>query len=470
MTILAILPILPALGGAVWALAGLAGLLLSLLHPRGWRVWGAFLRSQWRGVAVLAAIALVAYCAWTLRGGAPPSPPAPAVRLSLDGWPMFRGSLARTGSTGGPGPAAGGVQWTARPEYEFLASPAVSGPYVVALGSRGDAARCFCWEAETGREVWSGAPRGYRQTFSSPILVQGRIYCGEGVHHTPRSRVLCLDPSREGESVVWEFATQSHVECTPVYVEGCLYVAAGDDGVYALEAAPDREPSDAVLGPYRHAPRVRWHVPGARLPDAETALAVHDGRVYVGLGYHTPAIVMLDAASGRELAREGLPFPTFAPPTLFAGGWLLGLGPGNLLTAPTAGTGEIRLIEPETLRLRWRIPTSASVVNAGAVAGDEAIVAVADGTVLAVTAGGEVARSWRASAPVLAAAAIAEPFVYIVSQDGVLTGLELATFEPRWSVRLGSPGMYLSSPVVHRGRVYVGTPAGLMCVGRVESP
>ncbi len=470
MTHLAILPILPALGGVAWALAGLAGLFLSLLHPRGWRMWGAFVRSQWRGLTVLTAGMLIAYGAWTLWGDAAPAPSAPAVALSLDDWPMFRGSLARTGSTGGPGPSAGGVQWTGRPEYEFLASPAVSGPYVVGVGSRGDAARCFCWEAETGREVWSGAPRGYRQTLSSPILVQGRIYCGEGVHQTPRSRVLCLDPAREQEPVVWEFATNSHVECTPVYAAGRLYVAAGDDGVYALEAAAAAESPDSALAAVGHAARVRWHVPGMMLPDAETALAVHGGRVYVGLGYETPALVMLDADSGRELARENLPWPAFAPPTLFAGGWLLGLGPGNLLTAPTAGAGELRLIEFETLRLRWQIPTSASVVNAVAAAGELAIVAVADGTVLAVTTTGEVVRQWRASAPVLAAPAFAEPFVYIVSQDGVLTGLDVATFEPRWSVRLGPPGMYLSSPVVHRGRVYVGTPAGLMCVGRAESP
>jgi outer membrane protein assembly factor BamB len=470
MSFLAILPILPTLGGVVWALAGLAGLLLSLLHPRSWRMWGALLHSQWRGLAVLAAAALVAYGAWTLWGGAAPSPSAAAVELALDGWPMIRGSLSRTGCTGGPGPSAGGVEWTGRSDYEFLGSPAVSGPYVVAIGSRGDAARCFCWEAATGREVWSGAPHGYRQTLSSPILVQGRIYCGEGVHRTPRSRVLCLDPSREREPVVWELATNSHVECTPAYAEGCLYVAAGDDGVYALEAATDSESSPTSLGSSGLAPRVRWHVPGPVLPDAETALAVHDDRVYVGLGYDTPALVMLDAATGRELAREGLPLPAFAPPTLFAGGWLLGLGPGNLITAPTAGAGEIRWIDPETLRLRWRVPTTASVVNAAAVAGDIAIVTVADGTVLAVTAEGEVARSWRAFAPVLAAAAIAEPFVYIVSQDGLLTALDLATFAPRWNVRLGPPGRYLSSPVVHQGRVYVGTPAGLMCVGRVESP
>jgi outer membrane protein assembly factor BamB len=470
MTILAILPILPTLGGVVWVLTGLAGLLLSLMHPRGWRMWGALLRSQWRGLAVLTSVVLVAYGAWTLWSSAAPSPAAPAVELSLDGWPMFRGSLTRTGSTGGPGPSAGGVQWTGRPEYQFLASPAVSGPYVVGIGSRGDSARCFCWDAESGREVWSGAPRGYRQTLSSPILAHGRIYCGEGVHHTPRSRVICLDPARPEEPVVWELVTASHVECTPVYAEGGLYVAAGDDGVYALDTALEFESPGGARQPSPRRPRVRWHVPGTALPDAETALAVHGGRVYVGLGYETPAIVMLDAETSRELAHEKLPWPAFAPPTLFAGGWLLGLGPGNLLTAPTAGAGEVRLIDPATLSLRWRIPTSASVINAAAATGELAIVAVADGTVLAVTATGEVVRQWRASAPVLAAPAVSESFVYLVSQDGVLSGLDMATFEPRWSVRLGPPGMYLSSPVVHRGRVYVGTPAGLMCVGRAESP
>lgn len=465
MTVLAILPILPALGGLVWVLTAILGMAAALLHPRGWRMWTGFLRSQWRSLAVLAGVGLAAWGAWAWwHRGSTPSQHA-AVTMELDGWPMFQGSLTRAGCSGGDGPWQGGVQWTGRPDYEFLGAPAFSSGIVVAIGNRGGAARCFCWDAATGRELWNGGPRDFRQTMSSPVLAEGRIYCGEGVHHTRRARVICLDPARQ-DPLAWALTTDSHVECTPVVADGRVYVAAGDDGVYCLAARGSPAALVREDGAETTAPQREWHVPGATLPDAETALAVYRGRVYVGLGFKTPALVALDAATGRELRRVELPLPAFAPPTLFDGGLLCGLGPGTLVDAATAGPGELRLVDLQTLEPRWRLPTSASVINAVAVSGDVAIAASADGVVRAVDAGGTVVRTWRAAAPILAAPAVAGNGVYVVSQDGLLTGLDAGTFEPRWSVRLGAPGMYLGSPVAAAGRIFVGTPAGLLCVGR----
>ncbi|MFV0445460.1 MAG: PQQ-binding-like beta-propeller repeat protein [Planctomycetaceae bacterium] len=466
MSELAILPILPALGGLLWGLALLGGLLLSLLHPRGWRMWGAFLRSQWRGLAVLTIVGLMAYLGWSSWRRLPEATTSSPVSLRLDGWPMFQQSPQRIGGDGAPGPIRGGVNWTSRVDYEFLGAPAVSERSVVAIGHRRGVSRIFIWDIDTGREVWSGAPDNYRITGASPVLSDGRIFCGEGVHDTRDARICCLDPSRSPSPCVWELATNSHIEGTPILSGGRVYLAAGDDGVYCLSSSVTRPAAGGASETTTLQPQIVWHVPGAALPDAETALLVHAGRVFVGLGFEKQGLVALDAESGAELQRVDLPLPMFAPPALFAGGLLCGLGPGTLVNAPTAGSGEARLIDLENLETRWTIPLSASMVQSAAVAGDVACIVSADGHVLTVDPHGVPLANWRSASPIQAAPALSGVHVYVVSADGLLTGLSLADLTPVWQTRLGDPGRYLGSPVVCRGRVLIGTPHGFMSVGQ----
>lgn len=456
----AILPLLPSVWGLLSCLTMLAGPLFWWFGRRqNWRLGLAFVRSQWRGLLVLAGIGIGVYAAcsavFAVRLDSAAEQPAPSGMLTHD-WPLARGSLQRTGSDGSRGPRRGGVNWVRRPSHAFYGSAAVSGDYVVAVGTHAGSSRVFAWHVPTGEEVWSGGPPDYRETYSSPVLYQGRIYCGEGLHHTSRARVLCWDPRQTGaRAVLWNWTTSSHVECTPVCVEDRIYIAAGDDGVYCFHADPSLPPAQ----------RLCWHVPGEQLPDAETALAVHHGRVYVGLGFGGTACVMLEALTGRELRRVTLPHPVFTPPAWFADGWLIGMGPGHLLSAATAGAGEMRCLDPETLATRWSLPVSASVLNAPAIRGHEAVCTVADGQLLVLDGAGQIVRSWRSPAPLLAAAAVTDDMIYVVAQDGLLTGLDAESLAPVWQVRLGAPGLYLSAPVIVQGRLVVGTPAGLMCVG-----
>lgn len=458
---LAILPILPAIGSLLWLIVVLLGSgLLWVFSRRSRRLFVGFIKSQWRGLVVLTGIVVALSMAYSisvrrLTGPSPKSPRSPSTFIPK-GWPNSRGSLARLGSDRTRGPRSGGVNWIGRSDSIFFSSPAVCGEYVVAIGSRGNSARCYCWEIATGAEVWNAGPRDFRMTLSSPILAEGRIYCGEGVHHTPRARVVCLDPASDNENgVAWEFATASHVECTPAFDNGRVYASAGDDGVYCFEA-DSRRPAE---------PRVRWHNSGHQLPDAETALAVHSGRVYVGLGHGGTAMVALSADTGRELSRATLPLPVFSPPTIFGEGLLIGLGPGNLVNAPTAGAGEVRLLDLETLQTRWRLPTTASVLSAAAAIGDEAVICVADGHVLVVDSSCTLRRQWRSPSPILSSPAVSADTIYCVDAEGMLVALDFQRMEPVWQVRLGPSGLYVSSPVVACGRIVVGTPEGLMCVG-----
>ena len=47
--------------------------------------------------------------------------------------------------------------------------------------------------------------------------------------------------------------------------------------------------------------RLLWHVSGKRYLDCETALAVQDDKVYVGMGFEGFALVVLDVNTGKAL-------------------------------------------------------------------------------------------------------------------------------------------------------------------------
>lgn len=373
---------------------------------------------------------------------------------------MYRGTLTRTGHADhSPGPVRGGIQWTAGRGFEFLASPAVIGDRIVAVGSQGNAARFFCWDAASGDQLWSVAPAGYRSTFSSPVFDSGYLFCGEGLHQTTDARLLALNLA-DGLSaqVASQLTTRSHVECTPAAADGRICFGAGDDGIYCAELPTDKSRDLRVV----------WHLPGDRYQDAETALAVHNGRVYVGLGFGGEALCVLDAATGSELDRIKLPLPLFSPPAIDGDRIYLGLGRADYVNYRNSPPGEVRCLDLESLKTVWSIPTSAAVLAAIVVHQQKAIFSTVDGGVFIVDQRGQLIHHWDARAPVLTAPAVTDRMIYCVAGDGLLTGLN-HSLERVWNVRLGPPGDYISSPVVFQGHVYVGTPAdGLICVGDAE--
>ena len=454
---LAIVPILPVVGSLlVFIVSGAAALFVGLfamrretLHQVRWFVW----TQKW-GILILlvAGFALFqgvgAIRDWRRNLNVP--------RIASSGeWRLFRGSLGRTGWVdSSPGPDGGGVKWSAEGRTQCYSSPAIVGDHVIATVTDGRGARIVSCDARNGERIWSVSPPGYRATFSSPVVSQGHLVCGEGLHHTPESRIVCFDLSFGLPRLAWELTTRSHVECTPLIEGDRVFVNAGDDGIYCLDL---RGGSDQ---------QVIWHVPGMEYPDAETALAVADERVYVGLGRGGAALCVLDAGSGRELHRLPMPFSVFAPPAIYSGRLIIGMGNGNYLEQPPDATGEVRCLDLDTLETQWRVPTSSPVLAAVVADRDNVIFACTDGTLQIVRNDGTPVAEWRATSNILTAPAVTDEMVYCISSDGVLTGLDRARLEPVWKARLGAPGHYVSSPVVAHGHIYVGTPHdGLVCVG-----
>ena len=457
-SVLAILPWLPAAAGLLSAL--LAALLSALgaaamLRPSALAKLGRIVWRQKPGLLVLALLAFGLIEAPKLMV-VHEKPPTVAADFHSARWAMFRGDLTRAGCADEqPGPVRGSVLWSGGQDFIFLSSPAVVGDTIIAVGSRGDdSARFFCWNASNGELLWTLAPPGYRATFSSPVVDRGYLVCGEGVHTTRKARVRGYKVGANGAlALAFAHETTSHVECTPVLEGNRVYFGAGDDGVYCLDLAPE------VAG------RVVWHVRGQDYPDVETALAVYDGRVYVGLGQGGAALAVLDAETGSEIARLEMPLPVFSPPAIAGGRLYLGMGSADYLHRGGKSPGEARCLDLGTLEEIWRIRTPYPILAATVALDDELIFCTVAGELFVVALDGTVKHRWQAGDRVVAAPAVTRDAIYCVSCDGVLTALN-RRLRRAWATRLGTPGLFLSSPIVYAGCIYVGTPGdGFVCVG-----
>jgi outer membrane protein assembly factor BamB len=466
----AVIPILPAVHSLLVLLllvgSGLVAGLWALRHPRA---WGTLLRFGWSQKWSLLILAAVLWLAGVLIGrvGSTRSvaiddvPPV----LSDGHWPA-RGNERRTGSTAdAAAPAQGEIQWVGGIGDTFYASPAAVGERVYGVGFSGDRSRIFCWDARDGRQLWTRAPTGMRATFSSPVIDGTRLIVGEGLHHTTDASLFLFDISAgsEGELLA-RFPTNSHVEGTPVVAAGYVFVTAGDDGVYAWDIQDFAGlPIDRASGS-RSLP-LAWHVPGERIPDAETAICYHEGKLFVGSGAGGEALMVLEANTGREIARIPFAYPVHGLPSVSGGRMYVGMGTADYVNY-VSSRGQVSCIDLETLSVLWSLPLEGTLLGAAACDRAGIVFGCTDGQVYAVDHDGEVQATWNSRAPILASVALAGETVLLVNQAGVLYALKRDDLRPLWQVRLGGPGAYLSSPVVTHDRVYVGTPdAGFLCVG-----
>jgi outer membrane protein assembly factor BamB len=451
-------------------LLGLLGALVAMFKPSALKHTVKLLWRQKLQVTIVFGC-LAGFCyggSWVWTSIWPP-PAASEAEAGAADWSLARGGLLRTGAVpGAKGPIRGGAHWTFKDGVEgFLSSPAVVGNRVYVSSARlgfPESGTLYCFDADTGARVWRNAPAGFRPTFSSPVIAGKRLVCGEGLHVTRDARIVCMNV--DDGRVLWEHRTKSHVECTPAIWKDRVVVGAGDDGYYCLTLEPEKP----------GAPKVLWRLPGEKYPDAETALAVHDGKVYAGLGvgikdektgkllHPGKALCVLDIETGKELRRIPLPYPVFSPPSIDGGRLYLGLGNGDYINSGDGG--EVRCFDLSTMETVWTFPLKKTVLGAVAVSGDSLYVGSQDGFVYGLSKAGKLLAKFDTHAPIATSPAVTASCVYIVTGMGMLYALDRQTLEPVWEFRAGTDGLFISSPAVARGRVYIGTQnQGLLCAG-----
>lgn len=465
--------VVPGLAGPLQALAQmlpqilpfLLAALAGLFSVPAWRarlkrvgVWLSTPRGLLTACVGLGALTGAVYL---LRGGDRSKPVAVSAaggEKSGSDWPMFRADLRRTGAVAGTqGPAQPTIAWTFNdPETrvsDLSSSPAVVGQRLYIGSAQASVfdttGMVYSLDAGTGKRVWQFQTE--RQVFSSPAVVNGRVYVGEGLHQDAGCNLYCLD-ARTGRKL-WATPTKSHTESSPAVVNNRVYFGAGEDGVYCLDAGTGK---------------VIWHTGGMHV---DACPVVANGKVYVGTGYGQLRALALNAATGKVVWSTPCNLPVWGEPSVVGGAVYFGFGNGDFVQSNPNPRGGVWRLDAATGKQAWRRDLPDAVLTSLVVQGERVVLGCRDGKTYALELStGKTVWSRACGGPVVSSPAADGASLYVAGSTGQIFRLDLATGKPAWALDLAaqtsSDVQLLSSPALANGRLYIGTSKGkVFCIG-----
>ncbi len=235
--------------------------------------------------------------------------------------------------------------WTFRlPEKGGISSsPVVVGDRVYVAAAHDDVFRpygaVYCLDRASGKQVWKFSDKGkMKQVFSSPVVVDGRLYIGEGFHQDAECRIFCLSADK-GEKL-WEFGTDSHTESTPCVVDGKVYCGAGDNGMFCLSADKGEK---------------LWNFPSFHIDASPVVVA---DRVFAGCGigdeHKTTALFCLDTSTGKPRWRCNTDLPVWGRPVVLGGFVYAGTGNGRLNESDDRPAGAVLCVRASDGSEVWK--------------------------------------------------------------------------------------------------------------------
>jgi outer membrane protein assembly factor BamB len=177
------------------------------------------------------------------------------------------------------------------------------------------------------------------------------------------------------------------------------------------------------------------------------------------------ALICLNAATGAELWKVPLKFNAWAGATLAGEHVIVPCSTIRYDPKELSGAkGEVVAIKAADGKVEWRKDTTAAILATAAAVGEVVVICDTEGQVRALDLkSGNPKWSSKCGAAFFAGPAVAGDAVYVADIDGVVFSVGLADGKARWKLDLGSdpavkaPGMVYGSPIVHGGRLYVGT-------------
>lgn len=366
-------------------------------------------------------------------------------------WPTFRRDLHRTGSADAQaGPAKPGVRWRFRdPEGRaaITSSPAVVGDRLFVGADNGV---FYCLDTETGQPRWRSETDW--ELVSSPAVVGGRVYFGEGLHTSGDStRFRCLEV--DTGKPLWSTPIPGHVESSPAVAANRVYFGAGGAGVFCL---------DRLTG----APL--WRSPGRHVDGSPT---ITGKRLFVGVTHGRAALLCLDAQTGRRLWEAPLAAPSWGAPAVSGTRVWIAIGNGTLESSAAKRVGAVLCLDAATGKVLWKSEVYDGIQGSVAVSGGLVVAGSRDGDVYAFNAvTGERRWSTRVGAPVVGTPAVAGGRVYVAADNADVRCLSAADGRPVWNWSMQPPGgrntmRIVSSPAVGGGRLYAaGTNGSVVCL------
>jgi outer membrane protein assembly factor BamB len=345
--------------------------------------------------------------------------------LSQDA-PMFRGNLEHTGVYSAAGiPKFNGVEWKFHTSGRVISSPVVEGGLVY-VGSTDK--NFYAIDQQTGALKWKFATEG--PVVSSPAVSGGIAYFGSyngkfyaldaatgqlkwkfetgGERRYAGRHLHGLLPAGETMPDPWDYFLSS-----PAVWNGGVYFGSGDGNVYALDAA------SGVL---------KWKFKTGDV--VHSSPAISGGALYIG-SWDT-YLYALDATSGKELWR----FKTGEDAEIHNH---VGIQASPAIADGTVYFGcrdsNVYALDAKTGKQKWLYSTKGSWVNNSAAVYDGKVFfgTSLPGLLHAVDAktGAEI-FSLDTKFPVFASIAIANDMLYFGTLDGKFTAVDLKTQKPVW--------------------------------------
>jgi eukaryotic-like serine/threonine-protein kinase len=405
----------------------------------------------------------------------------------------FHGNNARTGVYASPGPAGPGVlKWTFKAGGPIVTSPAVADGVIYIASLDG---HLYAIDQETGKEKWNFKSK--MGIASSPALAGGTLYFASSA-----GALVALDGATG--AVKWVFATEFERKfeaknlhgylsaaqtipdawdvfiSSPAVAHGKVYFGSGDGNVYAVDAgngtlhwkfptkdivhsSPAIDGNTVFIGGWdsylfaldADTGQEKWSFKTGEDPvihnqvGFQSSPAVVDGTVYAGC--RDAHVYAVDAATGRKK----WDYPT-------SKSWVIGTPAvrDGVVFVGTSDSSRFMGLDAKTGRLRFNFDTGAYVFSSAALAGGLAYVGAHNGRLYAIdTKTGKPAWTFQTEA------ARKDP-LKMLDPDG---GLNRGAFTPVFGdfedmyidfYRFISVGAILSSPVVDRGVLYVGSMDG----------
>jgi outer membrane protein assembly factor BamB len=457
-----------------------------------------------------------------------------SVTCPAHAWSTYRGNPQRTGNTDGvAGPAKPAVLWVHRSQEHFIASPVPLGDqlFVSGLGAFNVSAfYCMTTDPKAAadkRVLWSkSTPFLKLPTVSSPAVVNVRVIFGDGMHQTDGAFLHCLRADKG--LPLWRLRTPEpdalvHLEGAPAVSGSNAYLGGGSLGVICVDvdkvsldgkemdsAAIQKIIDDkwtALVKEYekvkgkddfaippnedmlpKPTPKLLWQV-GQKKWHVDAPVNLVGDKLLVSSAYLDKekegecALFCLDAKTGKEIWKAPLTVnpwggPSVADNLVIISGSSIGYDPKSLKGAK----GSLAAFELATGKEVWKKEVPGGIVSCVALAGGQAICTATDGKVRAFDlATGNRTWIYEAKTPFFAPPAVVGDVVYAGDLAGVIHAINAKDGLEKWKLDLANDpavkahGMVYGGPIVHGGKIYVGTcnieglnvnkPTVMVCIG-----